>query len=210
VARELATGGVPTGTVDLATNVRAITTDAAGNQSAPFANNFIPGTVDPAGDATSYASATPALNTTNWEVTAPAAAVALCNGQGGVDCDVAPGGTDVESVSMSIVAQGVTGSYNNPFGSSGVVYIYANIPTGGFYTNTNTWYLLGSVNAASASITDDGATRTYTWTFTVTADHVAPIANGTNIGLVAMGLNGANGTLLVSDPNMNVTVVNGS
>jgi hypothetical protein len=39
---------------------------------------------------------------------------------------------------------------------------------------------------------------------------VAAIADGTNIGLVAMGLNGANGTLLVSDPNVNVTVVNGS
>ncbi len=211
VARELATGGAPTGDVGVARNVRAITTDAAGNQSAPFANNFILGTVDPTpSKRLSYASATPALNTTNWEVSGPAAATSLCNGQGGTACDVAPGGTDVKSLTMTIVAEGVTGSYNNPFGSTGVIYIYANIPTGGFYTATNSWYLIGSISAASAAITDDGATRTYTWTFTVTDADVAAIADGTNIGLVAMGLNGANGTLLVSDPNMNVTVVNGS
>ena len=210
VARERAnTCGVttcaPSGTVNLATNVRAITTDAAGNQSAPFANNFIPGTVDPS--PSKAASFSP--ETTQWFPVVPDAATTLCNGQGGTACDTDPG-TDVESVDVEIQAQGASGTYANPFGASGVIYVYANIPTGGYYTGGNSWYLIGNVGAASAAITDDGTTRTYTWTFTISKADVEQIADGTNIGIVAMGLNAATGTLLVSEPNMNVTVVNGS
>ncbi len=196
VAREYAPGGTPAGAFTLTTNVQAVTTDAAGNQSAPIGNNFIPATVDPTGKAAIFAT------TTNWEVSGPDAATALCNGQGGTACDVAPDGTDVESVDMEIIAEGATGSYANPFGADGIIYVY--VFTGGNY------YLIGSVNSASAALTDDGATRTYTWTFTVSMDDVAAFADGTNIGLVAIGLNAATGTVLQSDANMNVTVVNGS
>jgi len=206
VARELAPAGVPSGDVGLATNVQAITTDAAGNQSLPAGNNFLAGTVDPTDKAASFAPATQdwAINTDDD--------YDLCNGQGSTACDVAPDGTDVTSVDFEITAMGASGTYANPFGASGVIYIYVNIPTGGYYTDTNAWYLIGSINASSAALTDDGSDRTYTWTFTVTSDDVAAIGDGTAINVVAMGLNAATGTLLVSDPHGGgvVTVINGT
>jgi hypothetical protein len=213
VARERAPAGVPAGAFAYATTVRAQTTDAAGNPSATVANNYIPATVDAAGAAATYGGANPpATLTTDWSVPTPAAAVTLCNGQGGTACNVAPGGTDVLSTTMTIQAQGASGVYNNPFGAAGTIFVYVNLPGADvtYYTADDSWFVIGSINAASAAITDNGMTRTYTWSFTVTSAMVAQFAAATNIGLVAAGLNDTTGTLLVSDPNVNVTVVNGT
>jgi len=202
VARQMTdAAGAPTGAFAKAANVRAIATDAAGNQSLPFANNFIPSTVDPTNKAANFTM-------DSWIVTGPDAAVELCNGQSTTECDP---DTQETSVTMEMVATGASGTFANPFGSAGKIYVYINIDTGGgFYSDTAVWYLLGSVNAASAALTDDGAHRQYTWEFTVSSADVADFADGTSINLVAMGLNAATGTLLVSQPNANVTVVDGS
>ena len=206
VARERAdacgaTMCAPDGTVDKAANVRAIATDAAGNQSAAVGNNFIPSTVDPGGKATSFSAAT-----LNWFPISPDVATELCNGKGATECDT---DTQETSVTMEMVAEGASGSYANPFGSAGKIYVYINIDNGAYYDGDDVWHLLGSVNASSAALTDDGTTRTYTWTFTIDSADVADIPVG-GINLVAMGLNASTGTLLVSEPNTNVTVVNGS
>ena len=131
VAREMAPGGTPSGDVGLATNVRAVTTDAAGNQSAPTGNNFLAGTVDPGGDSDTYSA-----ETTNWAISTDDDYL-LCNGQGSTACDDDPvTGTQVTSVDFDIIAEGASGTYANPFGAAGVIYVYVNIDDGdaAYYT----------------------------------------------------------------------------
>lgn len=205
-----AAGGVnaPSGAFALATNVRAITEDAAGNLSLPLANNFIIGTVDAAGRAATFTAGPGTTATGAFDVVTPAAAENICNGQGGVACAVG----DVTSQVITVEALGVSGVYPNPFGAGGKIYYYVHLNgvDGTFYTADDQWFLVGSIDSSTATFTDDGTVRTYGFSFTLTSAMVASIANGTNINVVAIGFNPATGTALVSEANTNLTVVNGS
>lgn len=201
-ALELAPAGVPAGAMNAATNVRAITEDAAGNLSVPAANNFIAATV-PAG--TSFTTA-PAMAT--WNPTAPAAAFNLCNGQGSVACPTAAGnGT---SIAVTAQATGPSGIYPNPFANGTVYFYYVLDPTpAGYYSGDEAFFLAGSTTGTSATFTDTGAVRTYSWNFTLTSAMVASVTGGAGIQIVAIGTS-ANGDAILSGYNANVTVINGS
>ncbi len=201
-ALELAPAGVPAGAMNAATNVRAITYDAAGNQSVPAANNFIPATVPP---GTSFTVA-PAMAT--WTVPTPAAPFNLCNGQGGAACPTPAG--NGKTIAATAVATGLSGIYPNPFANATVYFYYLLDPTpAGYYSGDEQFVLVGSVTGTSATFTDTGATRTYTWNFTYTSDMVASVPNGTGIQLVAIGTS-ANGDAILTSYNANVTVINGT
>lgn len=172
---------------------RATHYDLAGNASTGIGNNFDPNTVD---NPKSYA----ADGITGYAVTEPAAAVSLCNGQGADACDtdVPPG--HKTSVTAKVVASGAAGSFANPF-LTGKVYYY-------LYHNSQ-YYLLGSVDAASAVVNDAPAGRTYTWSFTITKDHVARFPDGTNVSIWAVGVKNSYGTGLFTALNGNLNVVDG-
>ncbi len=198
------TPGAPGGVLLPSANVRAITSDAAGNLSAPAANNFIAGTV-PAGTAD--------VTTGDFIISNGGAALtSLCDGKG-LTC-VAP---LVGSVTLTAQAHGPAGTYANPF-ATGTMYFYRVVDGGdaGFYTADDTWDLLGSVSGASASITDLGAGalgRTYTWSFAITTAMASTWYTGVPPGvaeqLVVVGVDGA-GDALVASPNNNILVVTGS
>ena len=204
-----AAGGVnaPSGTVNLATTVRAITEDAAGNLSAAAANNFIPGTVDPNGAAASYTAGAGTTAIGAFDVTSPSGGVTLCNGQGSTAC-AAPA---VKSTTITVTTLGVSGVFPNPFGADGKIFFYVHQDGDVTYYNgvTDLFYLVGSVDASSATFTDDGTVRTYSFSFALTSDMVASFSPGA-INVVAIGFNGGTGTALVSQPNALIAVVNGS
>jgi hypothetical protein len=175
-------------------SVRATHTDLAGNESTQVGNNFIPGTVDAPED---YSGA----GLTGLYFGAPTAAVELCNGQGASACD---DDTQETSVTAEWIAEGPAGSFANPF-LTGTVYFYA-------FDGVD-FELLGSVDASSAVITDEGigGNRYYTWSFDVTSEMAARYPDGTNLAIWAMGVKNSMGTgLYAPTMNGNITVVDGT
>jgi hypothetical protein len=206
---ELTTAGnAPTGagTAVETTNIRAVTVDAAGNNSAPFFNNFLPSTITTPATITYAVAGNPMTGLT---VTTPAAATNLCNGQGAIACPETAAG--VSSVTLTVTATGTSGIYPNPF-ANGNVYFYVvtdPVAPAPYYNATNVFALLQGVPGTGATFTDTGAVRTYSWTYTLTKDQVATIAAGTNISIAVIGVN-ATGDAILSQYNANITVVAGT
>jgi hypothetical protein len=178
-------------------SVQVIHTDGAGNPSAPVVASIDAARVD---DPTDFDLA----SIFTFEVSQPDAAFGLCNRNDADDCDTA-GGDDTE-VDLEIVAEGETGNFDNPFGN-GELYIYIRVggaaPAGG-----DDLYLVDVLNANSAVVNDTGVggSRTYTWSFTLTADDVADLDG--QIYIHVMGVNDATYTaLLDAAGNANITVV---
>ena len=183
-----APGTAPSGTINAATWIQFISTDAAGNASAAQQNNFAAGTVPAPVSYTTGATATFAVTNT---------AINLCNGQGAA---CATG--DVSSLALKAQATGPSGTYPNVF-AGGTIYFYYSLDGGLTYT------LLGTTPGSSGLISDTGATRTYEWSLTITSADVALIANGTALPIRAIGVN-STGDALFTIPNALVTVVDGS
>ncbi len=118
-----------------------------------------------------------------WTVGEPTSATTLCNGLGSASC--ASGGS---TVTVTAVATGLSGSFNNPWGVSGKVYFYYVHPDLGPF-------FIGVVNAASAAITDDGITRFYTWSITFDAEGIPASTSAGGFVVVAVdGSHVAHGT----------------
>ena len=131
-----------------------------------------------------------------WTISAPSAAVDVCNGEGATPCS-ASGST----VTLQASATGPTGSFPNPWVSGWVYFYYHHGVTGA-------WVYIGRVAGGSATMTDDGySTRTCTWTLVFDATGVPAGA----LDLLAVGSNTSGTPYMYATPvNTNVTVVNGS
>jgi len=177
-------------------SVQAIHTDGAGNPSAPEVEGIDATRVD---DPTDFDL--DAID--SFEITVPDGAFGLCNRDDADDCDDA-GGDDTE-VDIEIVATGETGVFDNPFGQ-GELYVYLRTGAGAAPAGGDAVYLIAVLNANSALTNDDGTTRTYTWSLTLTAEDVADFSG--QIYLHVMGVNDATYTgLLTPAGNADITVV---
>jgi hypothetical protein len=193
------------GTVRETTRFWLVARDAAGNLSLPAAQDLDPGYITTPSTLT-YAP--PANLMDSIVIRQPASAVNLCNGRGPSDCPETAAGAS--SLTLKIQAMGGGGVFPNPF-APGTVHVYlvtdATTPAP-YYASTNGFSLLGAVGGGSATITDTGAVRTYTWTFTLTSAMVATIPPGTPVSIAAVGVNNT-GDAILTRYNANVTVVGG-
>jgi len=200
---EAAPGGVPTGAGAIFTNVRAQHTDLAGNFSPAVQNNFIAGTVEA---GTTY----DAVGITDYYLDIGGDAD-LCNGSSAAvaDCDTDAG--EVYSVDVDIVVEGASGTFANPF-ASGELYVWLVHDPNDTYLDVaadEVFYLLGTINASSAVVTDDGLVRQYTWTHTINSDDIlGRFPGGEDVYIAVGGFKYSKGTVLISDPQADaITVV---
>jgi len=169
-------------------SVQAIHTDGAGNTSNVGSEDLDPDRVD---DPTTFVLD----SIDSFEIRVPDAAFGLCNRDDADDCDDA-GGDDTE-VDIEIVVEGDSG-IGNPFGN-GEIYLYV-VPASGVYQ------IVTKLNANGALINDTGTIRTYTWSYTLTAEDVADLSG--LVTLYVMGVNDSTLTGLLDDTgNANITVV---
>jgi hypothetical protein len=182
--------------------VRVGAVDAAGNKSVVQVNNFAVGTVTPT--ATSF-SAGGMASYTIATTPAVAAATNLCNGSGAA-CAAA----DTKSLTATLTITGPAGTYAPPF-IGGYIYLYVNYDGGDATLNTldDTNLLVGRMAGGTGVVTDTGATRTYTYTFTIDSADVAGVPAGTPINILAIGVNGS-GAGILSTVDATFTVVAGS
>jgi len=198
---ERATGGTPDGAVTDIMGVRATHTDLAGNLSTQAANNFIAGTVE-SGDSYDAAGIDAFYVDIGGDVD-------ICNGDpSAAECD--PDADELDEFEVEVVAQGPSGSFPNPF-APGLLYTWlvtdptpANVLSG-----DETYYLMGTIGATNAVITDEGVggNRYYTWSFDVTSADVSRFADGTLLYVVVGGFKSAEGVVLVPDPQADVITV---
>lgn len=176
-------GGAPTGAPASVEWARFVVRDIAQNSSTQQ-NNFVIGSFPaPVDFAPAFPGGASFQNVT--------AAVNLCANDD-EDC-TAP---DVRTVTLTATATGPSGTFQNPFAF--VVFAYMDGAGELRYIDTD----------ATATVTDDGALRTWTWSVTLNgSDVVAPAALPTAIDIVTYGVNGTNGTGLVAQVNSNVTLI---
>jgi hypothetical protein len=177
-------GNAPSTVLQPATAVNLLVEDAAGNfflRTNPFAG----GTVA-AGQ--SFSVAARAVGT--FQVSGPAAATQVWN-----QLATAPVPAVPTSVTLTATATGASGTFNNPFTAG--VHFYHRAPGG---VNE----LIGT--AAAPSVTDDGVTRTWTWTISWTP---AGATAQNPASVFAVGVH-SSGDALRSNDNNNIEIVHGT
>ena len=207
---ELVAGGVPTGVPGIASNVRAIVEDMAGNFSIATFNNFIAGTVPTpvtygAGGKVAGIGGAGA----GWTMSAPAANTDLCDGSTGAAIDIcgtnaSPVGA-VTSLTLTATVTGVAGAFPNPFLSGSILFYFLDPVT------LNNILLSPAVAANTATITDTGAIRTYTWTGTITsadlvAQNLTVATTGGVISVFAIGVDAAGDALRLTNLVLDVVL----
>jgi hypothetical protein len=138
------------------------TTDAAGNISAPAANNFVAasvgaGTAFAAGQTWQFSNA--ATNLGDQKSASPSCGAAC-----------------VTSLTLKAVATGPTGTYVNPF-LGGQIYIYhvADPTPAATYSGDELYTLLTTISGGSAGMTDDNINRFYTYSAAITGAQIAAL-----------------------------------
>ena len=205
---EAVAGGAPAGAPGIASNVRAIVEDMAGNFSVATFNNFIAGTVPtPVTYGAGGKAAGIGAAGTGWTMSAPAANTDLCDGSTGPDpCGTvgSPAGA-LTSLTLTATVTGVAGAFPNPFLSGSILFYFIDPVTG------NNILLSPAVVANTATITDTGAIRTYTWTGTITsADLVGQNLTAANttgvISVFAIGVDAAGDALRLANLVLDVVL----
>jgi hypothetical protein len=173
---------------------RFVVTDVAENQSSQR-NSFAPGSFPaPVSFGAGATPRFPAGATFQHTTTA----TNLC-----FNADAACVGPAVRSVTLTATATGASGTFQNPFAF--VLFAYVdNIDVGG---GQFTHRFIGT--DGTATMQDDGGTRTWTWSTTLDAADL--VLNPAGLSFVlpvqAIGINGATGTALLSVTNTAITVV---
>lgn len=182
---ETTAAGAPTGTLAPVSWARFVVRDIAGNESTQQ-NNFVVGSY-PA--PVSFTAAFPG-GATFQQVTA---AQDLCLNAAN-DC-AAPA---VRTATITATATGASGTFQNPFNFVLFAYVDASVAPAShrFIAIDNT-----------ATVTDDGVTRTWTWSVTLPASALPAATPVGGLGVQAIGVNSANGTGLLAATDTNINVI---
>lgn len=186
--------GAPSGVLVPVTFARFVVQDVAENQSTQQ-NNFVVGSY-PA--PVSFAAGATPLFPAGATFQQTTAAVDLCF-NADEDC-TAP---EVRTVELTATATGITGVFQNPF--SLVLFAYVdNIDVGG---GEFTHRFIGI--DGTATVQDDGVTRTWTWSTTLPASQLVLDTAGLPyvLPVQAIGVNAGTGTALLAVTGTAVTVI---
>lgn len=183
---ETTAGDAPSGVLTNVSWARFVVDDVAGNQSTQQ-NNFVVGSF-PA--PTSFAAAFPG-GATFQQTTA---AQDLCQNADNL-CD---GATETRVATITATATGASGTFQNPFSLVLFAYVDASVaaPTHRFIAIDNT-----------ATVTDDGVTRTWTWSTTLPASALPAATAPGALDVQAIGVNLTTATALLAATDANINVI---
>ena len=191
---ETTAAGAPSGVLFPVSWARFVVQDVAENQSTQQ-NNFVVGSY-PA--PVSFAAGATPLFPAGATFQQTTAAVDLC-----LNADETCTAPDVRTVTLTATATGTSGTFQNPF--SLVLFAYVdNIDVGG---GEFTHRFIGI--DGTATVQDDGVTRTWTWSVTLPASELVLDTAGLPyvLPVQAIGVNAGTGTALLAVTGTAVTVI---